>query len=236
MPTVAFLNPKGGAGKTTAALLLALGAAAQGRKVAMIDADPNRPLGLWAALPGRPDGITIHPAPTEADLADALREATASRAEWIILDTEGSPRQGLAFAQVKPDLVLTPLSSSPLETVQAVKAAEMVREAARKIRKPIAHACIFTRIPAAVRPKSLRRAVDLLRTAQIDILPTAIIEKEAFRTLFAVGGGLDALERSGTYGVASARANAAAYLAAVSNVLAGRAEAMADAWRLPGVA
>jgi chromosome partitioning protein len=112
----------------------------------------------------------------------------------------------------------------------------MVREASRKIRKPIAHACIFTRLPAAVRPKSLRRAVELLRASQIDILPTAIIEKEAFRTLFSLGGGLEALERSGAYGIASARANAAAYLAAVADVLAGRAEALRDAWRLPGPA
>lgn len=236
MPTVAFLNPKGGAGKTTAALLLALGAAEQGRRVALIDADPNRPLGAWAALGERPERISVHPAPTEADLPDALREANATRAEWIILDTEGSPRQGLAFAQVKPDLVLTPLSSSPLEAVQAVKAAEMVREAAKKLRRPIAHACVFTRLPAAVRPKSLRRAVDLLRAAEVDILPTAIIEKEAFRTLFAQGGGLDELAKAGVYGVGAARANAAAYLACVTDVLAGRAEALRDAWKASGVA
>ena len=53
----------------------------------------------------------------------------------------------------------------------------------------------------------------------IRILPTAIIEKEAFRVLFAVGGGFDQLEASGVSGVASARANAEAYLGAILSLL-----------------
>lgn len=218
MPTIAFLNPKGGAGKTTAALLLALGLSEQGKRVAMVDADPNRPLVYWASLPGCPDTISVHPAPTEMDLADALREARG-RADWVIVDTEGSLRSGRAFAVAKPDMVITPLASSTLEAVQALKAAEMVQEAAMKLRRPIIHACLLTRLPAALRPRSLRQIVEMLKEKNVAILPTALIEKEAFRSLFAVGGGFDALEESGAYGAASARLNAAGYVAAVLALL-----------------
>jgi len=223
LPTVAFVNPKGGAGKTTAALLLALGLSDQGRRVAMVDADPNRPLVHWASLPGRPDTITVHPAPMEMDLPDALREAHA-KADWVILDTEGSARAGLAFAAAKPDMVITPLASSALEAIQALKAADMVAEASRKLRRPIIHACLFTRLPAAIRPKSLRQVVELLKAKDIDILPTAIIEKEAFRALFATGGDLAALEAARVHGAAAARMNAQGFVAAVLALLEGEAE------------
>ena len=43
MPTNVFVSPKGGAGKTTAALLLATQLASS-YDVTMIDADPNRPI------------------------------------------------------------------------------------------------------------------------------------------------------------------------------------------------
>jgi chromosome partitioning protein len=42
MPVIAFANPKGGAGKTTAALLLASELTTRGARVTIIDADPER--------------------------------------------------------------------------------------------------------------------------------------------------------------------------------------------------
>jgi chromosome partitioning protein len=219
VPIVAFVSPKGGAGKTTAAMLLALGLADEGRRVAIIDSDPNKPMMHWAGLPGRPERITVHPAPTDMDLSAAMREARARNAEWIILDTEGSVRGGMAFVSVRADLVLTPLAASSLETMQALKAAQMVREFGGRSGRGIQHACILTRVPAAVRPKSIRLVVEQLHSEGIRILPTAIIEKEAFRLIFAYGGGFDVLEANGAPGVPAARANAAAYLEAVHSFI-----------------
>lgn len=224
MPTVAFVSPKGGAGKTTASLLLALGLVERGHRVAMIDSDPNKPLVAWANLPGRPPTLTIHPAPMEIDLKDALREAKGKKADWIILDTEGSPRPGLAFAAVQPELVITPLAASQLEADQAIKAAEMVQAAAKRTRRTILHGCLLTRLPAAVRSKGLKKVVDQLRGAGLYILPTALIEKEAFRSLFMIGGGFAGLEAEGVYGLPAARANAANYVSTVIDLLEGRLE------------
>jgi len=91
----------------------------------------------------------------------------------------------------------------------------MVQEAARKLRRPIIHACLMTRLPAALKPRSLRQIVEMLKEKDVAILPTALIEKEAFRTLFAEGGGLDTLEAAGVHGAASAHLNAAGYVEAV---------------------
>ncbi|MET0294206.1 MAG: ParA family protein [Phenylobacterium sp.] len=216
---MAFVSPKGGAGKTTASMLMALGLAEQGHRVAMIDADPNKPLLHWASLPGRPANISVHAAPFEIDLPDALREANGKRPDWIILDTEGSARVGLSFTAVRPDLVITPLASSAIEALQAVKMAEIIENAGKKLRRPIPHACLLTRLPAAVKPKSLKGIVEQLHAKGIQILPTAIIEKEAFRMIFSLGGDLAHLERNGVYGVAQARTIAHTYVNAVKEFM-----------------
>jgi chromosome partitioning protein len=219
LPTVAFVSPKGGAGKTTAALLLAIGLQAMGRVVAMIDSDPNKPLVHWASLPGRLDRISVHAAPTPQDVRDALREAQRKRPDWIILDTEGSVRGAMAFTTLPLDLVLTPLAASQLEAIQAIKAAELVSQFGRRAGRPLLHRCLLTRVSAAVRPRSVERVVEQLRASGIDLLPTAIIEKEAFRALFDVGGGFESLERHGAPGLASARVNADNFLSAVLDLM-----------------
>ncbi len=225
MPTIAFVSPKGGAGKTTAALVLALGLVERGQRVAMIDADPNKPLMEWSELPDRPAGLTVHPAPTTQDVRDALRAARRDDPSWIILDTEGSLRGAIAFVSVRPDLILTPLAGSLLEATQAIKAAEMAREFAHRGGRRTPHRCLLTRIPAAIRTRSLASVVERLRERQIEFLPTALLEKEAFRALFSVGGGFAALEAAHVSGTAAARENANAYVAAVIELAETRPEA-----------
>src|ERR1700760_716599 len=105
MQNIAFISPKGGVGKTTAALLLALGLAERGQRVAIIDSDPNKPLVRWAALQGRPELISVHAAPTAPDIRDAAREAQRREPDWVIMDTEGSERGGMAIAALRCDLV-----------------------------------------------------------------------------------------------------------------------------------
>jgi chromosome partitioning protein len=222
LPTVAFISPKGGAGKTTAALLLALGLAEKGERVAIIDSDPNKPLLAWSELPGRPESLSIHPAPTPADVRESLREARRREAGWIILDTEGSYRGALAFRDVRPDLIVTPLAASQLEVTQALKAAELVRGPSGKSNRGFPHACLLTRIPTDVSPEALREVMIQLSAAELPILPTPILEHPAFRALFNVGGGLAALEADGMAGVRAARTNAEAYIACITDFIARR--------------
>jgi chromosome partitioning protein len=224
MPNVVFISPKGGAGKTTAAVTLALGLADRGQRVALIDSDPNKPLVRWAGLPNRLRTISVHPAPTVQDIRDAAREAQRLSPDWTILDTEGTERGGVVLAALRFDLVLTPLAGSHLDLAEAIKAAEMVRQFGRRGGRPIPHRALLTRIPAAIKPRMLKSVVAALREAGVEILPTALVEKEAFRALFAIGGGFEALELNGVFGAQAARQNAAAFVADVAQVVQARGE------------
>jgi len=212
MPNVAFVSPKGGAGKTTAALLLALGLVERGHRVAMIDSDPNKPLVHWADLPNRRDRITVHPAPTVQDIRDAAREAQRYSPDWTIVDTEGSERGAMVFAAVRFDLVLTPVAGSQLDLREAIKASEMVAAFGRRAGKGLLHRALLTRVPAALKPKMLKSVVAQLRQADVQILPTPLLEKEAFRALFSLGAGFENLELNGVFGAAAARQNTARYV------------------------
>lgn len=219
MPNVVFISPKGGAGKTTAAVALALGLVARGRRVALIDSDPNKPLLSWGALPGRSAAISIHPAPTVSDIRDASREANRRAPDWVILDTEGTERGTAVLAALRFDVALTPLAGSQLDLREAIKAADIVSAFGRRGGRPIAHRALLTRVPAAIRPRMLKSVVAQLHAAGVQILPTPLLEKEAFRALFNIGGGFDGLERHGVWGAEAARQNTAAYVADVEDLV-----------------
>jgi chromosome partitioning protein len=221
MPNVAFVSPKGGAGKTTAALLLALGLADRGHRVAMIDSDPNKPLVHWADLPNRRERISVHPAPTVQDIRDAAREAQRYSPDWTIVDTEGSERGAMVFAALRFDLVLTPVAGSQLDLREAIKASEMVAAFGRRAGKGLLHRALLTRVPAALKPKMLKSVVAQLRQADVQILPTPLLEKEAFRALFSLGAGFETLELNGVFGAAAARQNTARYVDDVVELVQG---------------
>jgi len=223
MPNVVFISPKGGAGKTTAALALALGLAERGDRIAMIDADPNKPLVHWASLPNRREDITVHPAPTVQDIRDAAREAQRRSPTWTIVDTEGTERGAMVLAALRFDLVLTPLAGSHLDVREAIKAADMVATFGRRAGKPLDHRALLTRVPAAIKPKMLKSVVAQLREAGVQILPTPLLEKEAFRALFHIGSGFEALKLNGVFGADAARQNTASYVADVMELVQGDA-------------
>lgn len=219
MPNIAFISPKGGAGKTTAALVLALGLAERGARVALIDSDPNKPLVRWGGLPGRPEAISVHAAPTVQDIRDAAGEARRRDPDWIIVDTEGSVRGAMVFAALRFDLVVTPLMGSQMDAIEAIKASELVASFGKRAGNNLLHACLLSRVPAALKPRSLGAVVAQLKAREIEVLPTPLIEKEAFRALFEVGGGLEALEAHGIAGLDAAHRNIESYVDTVLTLM-----------------
>jgi chromosome partitioning protein len=189
MPTVVFASPKGGVGKSTAAVLLATELASHGGTVTMIDADPNRPLTQWAKRPGKPERLTVIGIATEDSIIDTI-ETAALKTTFVIVDLEGTASMMAGYAMSRADLVIIPAQGSHLDATEAVKAIKLVKEQEKAFQKKIPFAVLFTRTSAAIRPRTLQSIEAEFLQSKTPMFGTQIHERDAYRAVFAFGGTL----------------------------------------------
>ena len=210
MPVISFANPKGGAGKTTTALLLATELAEQGAAVTVIDADPERWISQWANLPGKPERIAIESDVTEDSIVDQI-EAAAAISQFVIVDLEGTASLMVASAIGMSDLVIIPTQGSSMDAKGGAKTIRLIRNQERMARRSIPHAVVLTRTSAAVTSRSMRNVQEQLASAGIEVFRTAIVERAAYRDLFDYGGSLAGLDPAQVSNVARARDNSRSF-------------------------
>ena len=221
MPTIAFIQPKGGAGKSTSALILAC-ELAKVSTVTVIDADPNAPIVKWQAGGGGTDMLSVVEARRGDSLFDLIEEAEA-KSVFVIVDTEGLADLRAAHAASAADLVIIPTQGSALDMENAAKAIKLIREEERHSGRKIPHAILFTRTNAAIRTRGLRAAEEQLTTHGIEMLRTQLIEREAFKAIFSFCTTLEKLDAKQVSGIDKAWFNAKAYTHEVVEVLNGLA-------------
>lgn len=214
MPTISFANPKGGAGKTTSALLLASELASKAARVAIIDADPEKWITQWGRLPGKPDNLTIIGEVTEDTIVDHI-EAAAETAQFVIVDLEGTASLMVANAIGMSDLVVIPTQGASMDAKGAAKTIKLIRNQERMARRTILHSVLLTRTSAAVTSRSLKNVRDQLDTAGIDVFKTSIVERAAYRDIFDYGGLLSDLGAEQVSNIEKARANAREFVGEV---------------------
>lgn len=214
MPTIAFANPKGGAGKTTAALLLASELAAKGAKVTIIDADPEKWISQWGALAGRPDNILIIGNATEDTIVDQIDDSLRT-SQFVIVDLEGTASLMVANTIGMSDLVIIPTQGSAMDAKGGAKTIRLIRNQERMARRRIAHSVLLTRTSAAVTTRSLRNVQEQLAKSGVDVFITPIVERAAFRDIFDFGGTLASLDPFNVSNLEKARENAREFVGEV---------------------
>jgi len=218
MPVIAFANPKGGAGKTTAALLLASELASRGAAITIIDADPERWISQWGRLPGRPDTIRIESEVTEDGIVDQI-EAAAAGSQFVIVDLEGTASLMVANAVGMSDLVVIPTQGGSMDAKGAAKMIRLIRNQERMARRPIPHGVLMTRTSAAVTSRAMKNVRAQMDRAGITVFLTPIVERAAYRDIFDYGGLLADLPPDQVSNLDNARRNAADFAGEVLTVL-----------------
>jgi chromosome partitioning protein len=207
MPTIVFASPKGGVGKSTAAVLLATELAGFGAAVTMIDADPNKPLSLWARRPGKPNNLTVVADVTEDSIIDII-EAAALKTPFVIVDLEGTASMMVGYAMSRADLVIIPVQGSHLDAAEAAKAIKLVRAQERVFKRTIRYTILFTRTSAAIRTRTLQSIEAEFYQNKIPMLEAQLNERDAYRALFAFGGTLSGLDSAQVSNIPAAIMNA----------------------------
>ena len=209
MPTISFISPKGGVGKTTAATILAVELASKA-KVIVIDADPNRPIETWARLGNVPANIEIVADASQENILDKIEEA-AQRAPFVVVDCEGTASLTVAYAIGASDLVIVPSQGSQLDAKQAAKALSLIKNTEKQSRRSIAHAVLLTRTNPAVKPRTLVNIQEQLRKHGVAMFNTQMHEREAYRAMFSFGGTVQTLDPKQVTNLDKAAANARAF-------------------------
>lgn len=113
MKTIAILSQKGGSGKTTIAVHLAVCAELTGKTAAIIDLDPQASALEWFTRreAETPEVITATP----EQLPALLRQAKANGADFAIIDTAPHSDRAAVVAAELADVVLIPCRPSAFD-------------------------------------------------------------------------------------------------------------------------
>ena len=211
MPVIVIASPKGGAGKSTAAVLLGTEIAHAGANVTFLDCDPNGSLSLWASRGALPPRITVLTDIGEADIIKTIRRHDTD-GSVVIVDLEGVASRLVSRAISQADLVLTPMRATTLDATIGVRALALIAEEEEALGRSIRHSVVFT-MTRAIRSKQHTGIEHSLKEQGVDIIEPSLMERAAFSAFFEFGGDLRSMPAQGN--MLRAQENGVAFAQAV---------------------
>src|SRR3954451_20477841 len=219
VPVISVANPKGGAGKSTTALVLGTTLATHGATVTIIDGDPNRPIMAWSQGGSR-NPIKVLGDVTETQIVSVI-DAERSARQFVIVDLEGTASRMVSRAMMRSDLVLIPMQASAVDAAQAARAVGLVREEEQVVRRSISYKVLFTRTSPAITTRAEKSIVAEMKRNGIAVLTTHLNERAAFKALFEFKRTLTELEPAAVNGLPAAIENANKLVGEVVQVVRG---------------
>jgi chromosome partitioning protein len=177
MKVIAVISQKGGAGKTTLALHLAVAAEQDGRQTAVIDLDPQASATSWS------DSRDVEtPAVVSAQasrLSQVLKAAEQAGAAFAILDTAPHSESSALGAARAADLILIPCRPAILD----LRAIGNTVDLARLAEKPAA--VVLNTVPP--RGTLAEEAQQAVAGYGVEVVPVHIGQRAAFQHSLTAG-------------------------------------------------
>ena len=164
---------------------------------------------------------------TEDNIIDTI-ELAATQSTFVVVDLEGTASMVVGYAMSRADLVLIPTQGSQLDATEAVKAIKLIRGQEKAFKRRIPYAVLLTRTSTALNPRSLQSIIAEFSENAIPVLRTEIHERDAYKAIFAFGGGLATLDPKQVRNIPAALANARAFAAEIITALKKQTSAVEE--------
>jgi chromosome partitioning protein len=182
MRTIAVIARKGGSGKTTVALHMAIAAHLRGRRTLLADADPQG--SSSTVLRGRRGPGPDCAETGGAQLCGLQLAAVRREIDLLVIDTAAGAEDELAHAIVLADLCLLVIRPTFLDFAAAIRTADVLR----RLRKP--GVMVLNQAPvsrAGAEPPLVRKAHEALRLMRLPVAPTVLRARTAYQQALESG-------------------------------------------------
>ena len=196
MRTVAVISQKGGAGKTTLALHIAVAAELAGYSTVLIDMDPQGTAEAWSEW-RKEAPPTVVPAKT-VTLGRTLERAAGHGADFAVIDTPPLAEAEARAAAKAVDLVLVPCRPNAFDLHSIRTTTDLTRFAATPA------FVVFNAGPVAA-PRLYAETTELVNEIGMKVAPIRVSERATFR--HSTGSG-QAAQETEPQGKAAAEVNA----------------------------
>src|SRR5215471_7351116 len=178
MDVIAVIAQKGGTGKTTLTLALAVAAQLARKMTAVIDLDPQATASNWSDRREAESPVVVSAQP--ARLPHVLASAEDSGAVLVLIDTPPRAEQAALAAAKAADLILLPCRPAIYDLETVATTLELIRFAGDK---PVA--AVLNGVP----PRGTKRekAEDVLRELGLPVCPASLGWRTAFSDAGAMG-------------------------------------------------
>ncbi len=196
MPVIALVGNKGGAGKTTLTVNLAVGMARVGR-VVILDTDPQGSSAQWRLIS---DDAMVPAVVSATDKLSERVEELETQYDYIVVDCPPSVHAPQTLAILKVcDLALIPVQPSPLDLWASIHIEQAISEARSRNRSLRALLVINQLEPRTTLSQLMR---DALGEINVAVAETSIRRRAVYRTSALEGRSVYAMGKRGAAAVA----------------------------------
>lgn len=188
MRTIAVATPKGGAGKTTLAVHLAIAGYLRDHTVILADADPQRSASDVLRMRVGPGPRRVE---TSGPKLFALKEAAArAGVDYLVIDTPGGPEHDVSQALMLSDVTVLVVRPSFLDIASAVRIIDLTRRLGRSA-VIVLNQALCPR--ATLEPPSVQKAMEALRFTGLPVSPVVMRSRAAYQMAVATGRSAEEL-------------------------------------------
>lgn len=196
MTIIAVSSTKGGPGKTTVTGCLADHWAQSGKKVAVLDTDPNQNFTSWfnKRTGSAFEGVTLLKSEHEDNIVKEAK-GLATDHDIVLIDVAGVSSKSLLYASGVASLVLIPAQPSEDDLVEAIKTNKVVTNAEEMLERKIRRRVVLTR----VRPNTqvLIHSLQQLLAVKLPTFNSTIADRTIYQKSRFAGSTPIAAEPSG---------------------------------------